>query len=318
MREPMLFGLGASRPLAQAIADCLGLPLAAHEEREFEDGEHKARPLQAVEGADVYVVHSLYGDPAQSANDKLCRLLFFLAAVRDHGAARVTAVAPYLCYARKDRRSRPQDPLATRYLAQMFEAFGVDAVLTLDVHNPAAFENAFRCRTGLLEAQVVFAERLAALVGTDPVCVLSPDSGGVKRADALRRLLVDRLGRPVGFGMMEKHRSAEGLSGETLFAEVEGRTVVIVDDMISTGATLARTAQAARAAGACRVYAMASHGLFVDAAAQIFADPQFDRVLVSDSVPPFRLQGHAAAARVETVGCAGLFADAIRRMNQGA
>ena len=312
MPDIRLFGLGASRTQAQAIASVLGIALCAHEEREFEDGEHKARPLQGVRGADVVVVHSLYGEPGQSANDKLCRLLFFLAAVRDHGAARVTAVAPYLCYARKDRRTKPHDPVVTRYVARLFEASGVDRVLTLDVHNPAAFENAFRCQAEQLEAHPLFAAHLAPLLQDQEVTVLSPDVGGFKRAEAFRASLALALDRPVGLGLMEKHRSAGVVTGDALFAEVDGRSVVIVDDMIGTGTTLLRAARAARAAGAKAVIAVASHGLFVGTAGQTLADPAIDRIVVTDSVPPFRLQGTAAAAKVEVLASAPLFAAAIR------
>ena len=94
-----------TRPLGERIAAALGIALAAAEEREHDFGEHKMRPAQDVIGQDVYVVQSLHGDARASTNDKLCRLLFFLAALRDAGAARVTACIPYLCYARKDRRS---------------------------------------------------------------------------------------------------------------------------------------------------------------------------------------------------------------------
>ena len=313
-----LFGLGASRPLAQAIAAALGIGLGAHEEREFDDGEHKARPLEGVHGAEVVVVHSLYAEPGQSANDKLCRLLFFLATVRDHGAARVTAVAPYLCYSRKDRRTQPHDPVTTRYVARLLEACGVDRVLTLDVHNPAAFENAFRCQAEQLQAHPLFAAHLAPALQDQDVTVLSPDTGGIKRADALRGSLAEALDRPVGLGLMEKHRSAGVVSGDALFAEVAGRSVVIVDDMIGTGTTLLRAARAARAAGAKAVIAVASHGLFVGAAAQTLADPALDRIVVADSVPPFRLQGSAAAAKVEVLPSASLFAAAIGGARQPA
>ena len=312
MSDLRVFALGSSRPQAQAIADALGITLGAHEEREFEDGEHKARPLEGVRGADVVVVHSLYAEPGQSANDKLCRLLFFLATVRDHGAARVTAVVPYLCYARKDRRTKPHDPVVTRYVARLFEASGVDRVLTLDVHNPAAFENAFRCQAEQLQAAPLFAAHLAPSLGDQQVIVLSPDAGGLKRADAFRDALALALDRPVGLGMMEKYRSAGVVSGETLFAEVAGQGVVIVDDMIGTGTTLLRAARAARAAGARSVIAVASHGLFVGAAAETLADPMLDRIVVSDSVPSFRLHGSTAAAKVEVLSSAALFAAALR------
>lgn len=312
-----LFGLGASAPQAQAIAAALGLAPGAHEEREFDDGEHKARPLESVRGADVHVVHSLYAEPGQSANDKLCRLLFFLSTVRDHGAARVTAIVPYLCYARKDRRTKPHDPVTTRHVAQLFEASGVDRVLTLDVHNPAAFENAFRCEAGQLEARPLFAAHLAPALRDQEVTVLSPDAGGFKRADAFRESLAQVLQRPVGLGLMEKRRSADVVSGEVLFADVAGRSVVIVDDMIGTGTTLLRAARAASAAGARAVIAVASHGLFVGAAAHALADPVLGRIVVTDSVPPFRLQGGAAAAKLEVLASASLFAQAILGQPEG-
>lgn len=316
MIEPRLFGLGASRPLAQAIADALGIGLDAHEEREFEDGEHKARPLEPVEGADAYVVHSLHGEPGQSGNDKLCRMLFFIAALRDHGAARVTAIAPYLCYARKDFRSKPLDPVNTRYVAQLFEAVGVQRVLALDVHNPAAFENAFRCRSQSLEARPLLAAHVAPGLRGREVAVVSPDLGGLKRADAFRRSLAGELGQPVRLGVMEKRRSGGVVSGDTLFADVAGCSVVIVDDMIGTGGTLLRAARAARQAGANSVLAVASHGLFLGAAPGLLADPALERIVVTDSVPPFRLQGGAAAARVEVLSVAPLFAQAIRAAAQ--
>src|SRR5579859_600416 len=144
-RDLRLFAIKGTDNLGQEISKLLAHPLSAHEERDFEDGEHKARPLDPVGGADAYVIHSLYGDPDQSANDKLCRLLFFIGALKDAGARRVTAVAPYLCYSRKDRRTKANDPVTTRYVATLFEAIGCDAVITLEVHNEAAFENAFRC-----------------------------------------------------------------------------------------------------------------------------------------------------------------------------
>ena len=115
---------------------------------------------------------------------------------------------------------------------------------------------------------------------------------------------------------MEKQRAAGVVSGETLFAQVEGRDVVIVDDLIGTGTTLLRAARAAREAGARAVIAAASHGLFVGAAATAMADAALDRVVVTDSVPPLRLRGTAAANRIEVLGCAPLFAEAIRRLHQ--
>ena len=117
---PVLFALAETREFGAQVAEILGIPLAALEERDFEDGEHKIRPLVNVRGRDVYVLHSLHGSPGRSPNDKLCRLLFLVGTLKDAAAAQVTVIAPYLCYARKDRQTKARDPITIRYLAQLF------------------------------------------------------------------------------------------------------------------------------------------------------------------------------------------------------
>ncbi len=314
---PCLFALDASRPYGERVAAALGQPLARHEEREFEDGEHKARPLESVRGRDVYVIHSLYGEPGMSANDKLVRLLFFIGALKDASAARVTAVCPYLAYSRKDRRSKPRDPVGSRYVAQLFEAVGTDRMVTLDVHNLAAYQNAFRIPAEHLEARGPFVAWLTPRLAGEPVVVVSPDAGGMKRADALRESLARALGRPVGAAFMEKRRSEGVVSGEAVVGEVAGMTAIIVDDLVSGGTTLARAAAACKALGAKRVIAAASHGLFIGAAADVLAGPALEKVLVTDSVPPFRLPPALLGTRVEVLDTAPLFAEAISRLHQG-
>lgn len=310
-----LFALAASRELGEAVANAAGLPLAAHEERDFEDGEHKARPLDTVSGTDVYILQSLHGGPDQSTNDKLCRLLFFIGALKDAGAARVTAVTPYLCYARKDRRTKPNDPVATRYLAGMFESVGTDRVVALEVHNPAAFENAFHCRTIALTATPLFVDYVRNNLVTDKLAVVSPDAGGMKRAELLREALEQALGRPVGKGLAEKHRSSGIVSGDLFAGDVAGTTALIVDDLISTGGTLLRTARAARSAGARRVICLVTHGLFMAGSTDVLADPAIDEIVISDSVPPFRLDGDAAKNKLTILPAATLLAETIRRLH---
>jgi len=311
-----IFALETSKALGNAVAEALGRPLAAHEERDFEDGEHKARPLDAVASNDVYVLHSLHGQPGKSANDKLCRLLFFIGAVKDAGAARVTAVTPYLAYARKDRRTKPNDPLTTRYVATMFEGVGTDCVVTLEVHNPAAFENAFRCRTVALTSTPLFVDYVKANLASDELAVVSPDAGGMKRAELLRGALEEALDRPVGKGLAEKHRSSGVVSGDMFTGDVAGRTALIVDDLVSTGGTLARTARAACEAGARRVIALVTHGLFMHGAAEAIADPALDHVVFTDIVPPFRLDHPEANRKLTTLPAAPLLAHAISRLHE--
>lgn len=314
--EISLFALNASRDFGQRVAGELGAPLARHEEREFEDGEHKARPLESVRGRDVYVVQTLYADERQSVNDKLVRLLFFVGALRDASADRVTAVVPYLCYARKDRRSKPRDPVSTRYVASLLEAVGADRVVTLDVHNLAAYENAFRIRAEHLEARNLFADAFGPMVGSGDVAVVSPDIGGVKRAEAFREELERRLGRPLGRAFMEKSRSEGVVSGDTLVGDVSGRTVIIIDDLISSGTTLARAVAACHVQGARRIFAAAAHGLFNVKAGELLKSPALEQLLVTDTVPPFRLDA-AALKKLRIVSVAPLFAEAIRRIHAG-
>jgi ribose-phosphate pyrophosphokinase len=311
-----LFALEATADLGKAVAQALGCEIAAHEERGFEDGEHKVRPLDSVGGANVYVVQSLHGGPSETVNDKLCRLLFFIGALKDAGAARVTAVVPYLCYARKDRRTKPNDPVTTRYLAGMFESVGTDCVVTLEVHNPVAFENAFRCRTVALTATPLFVD-YARKLKDENLSVVSPDTGGDKRAELFREALEAAVGRPVGKAFAEKHRSAGIVSGNLFVGDVAGTTVLIVDDLISTGGTLLRAARAARQAGARRVIALVTHGLFMPGASEVLADPAIERLVVTDAVPAFRLAASQVRDKVDILPSAPLLAEAIRRLEEG-
>ena len=314
---PLLFALRGSESLGAKIAQHLGLPLAAHEEREFEDGEHKARPLQSVRGRSCFVLHSLHGDASYSVNDKLNRLLFFIATLKDASAARVSAVVPYLAYARKDRKTKPRDPVTMRYVAQLFEAMGTDALLALEVHNPAAFQNAFRCPTEQLDSAGLFVRPIADKLGPGEVAVVSPDAGGVKRAALFRERLSQVLGRPVNMGFVEKYRSAGRLSGALLVGEVAGRHVLLFDDLISSGQTLVRAATACRTQGAASVWAVAAHGLFNAAALQRLGTGPIDRIFVSDSVNMMGLEGTSLEAKLEVVSCAVLLGEAIRRSHEG-
>lgn len=313
----MLFALKASRDFGEAVSRELGSTLAPHEEREFEDGEHKSRPLVNVRGRDVYVVQSLYGDAGASVNDKLCRLLFFLGALKDAAAARVTAVVPYLAYARKDRRTKPRDPVTTRYVATLFEAVGTDCIVTLDVHNLAAYQNAFRCRVENLEAAPLFVAHLARLLHDAKLAVVSPDAGGIKRADGFRQRLAAALNCPVGAAFAEKYRSSGVVSGEALIGDVEGKVALIVDDLISAGNTVARAALACRQRGATRVLAVASHGVFADAANAVLGASEVERIVVTDTIPPLRVTDPRLKSKLTQVSAAGLFAEAVRRLHAG-
>ena len=312
-----LFAPAASRAFGEAVATALGRALDPLEERDFEDGEHKIRPLTGVRGAEAFVIQGLHGGPEESPNDKLCRLIFLAGALRTNGAARVAAVVPYLAYARKDRQTKPRDPLTLRYVAELVEAAGIARLVTLEVHDLAAFQNAFRRETVALDARGVLLDRAAALAGDGHVAVLSPDPGGVKRAQLFREALEARLGREVGTGLVEKRRSAGVVTGGRLTGDVAGARVLVLDDLVASGGTMVRAARAALEAGAQEVHALAMHGLFTGGARAALADPSLAGWVVSDTVPPFRLDGTPEAARVETVSAAPLVAETIRRLASG-
>jgi len=309
-----LFSLEPTNPFGQSLSGALEVSLSPHEERVFPDGERKLRPLVDPRGADAYVVLSLHGGPVDSPHDKLCRLLMFIATLKDHGAARVTAVVPYLAYARKDQQTKPHDPVGLRYVAQLFDAVGVAQLIVLEAHNVAAFQNAFRCPTVHLSAHLVFDEIAQEVAAIGPLAVASPDPGGVKRALLWREALEKRLGRTVNFAMIDKRRSAGVLSGGQLVAgEVEGATVLLLDDLIASGETLQRSAAALRRAGAKDVIGCAAHGLFVDKAPELLADDGLSRLVVTDSVPPFRLPDDGAVrGKLHVVSAVTLFAEAVR------
>ncbi len=306
-----LFAPTATRPLGEAVAAALGCKLSALEERRFEGGEFKIRPLEAVRSRRVYIIQSLHGDAAGSACDKLCELLFLAGAARDAGAERVCAVIPYLGFARKDRRTQSRDPVTSRYVAQLIEAIGIDHVMVVEVHNPAAFDNAFRVRADHLTTTRLFAEHFAGCGFQGPLAVVSPDLGGAKRAQLLREALQTRVGMPVEFGCVEKRRSVGVVSGHYFAGNVAGGSVILLDDLISSGATLLRAARTCRAAGAVSVHAVATHAPLTAEAANVLDDPAFDSLTLTDTVPLDPQSSRALADRVTVVPIAPFLAAAV-------
>ncbi len=313
-----LIALNAGTPFGLRVAHHLGTGLAGHGEQDFDDGEFLLRAPAAVRGGDVYVIQALAAVAEQGSGERLSRLLFLAGALRDAGAARITAVLPYVAFARQDARREPGDPLALRYVATHLEAAGIDAVLALDVHNLSAFQNAFRCRTEHLDGSALFAARIAADAPDEDFCVVAPDGGGIRRAECLREALAQALCRPVTLAFVEKHRHGSTLTGDLLAGDVAGKTAIVFDDIIGTGHTMARAVRACRAHGATRVLAAATHAVFAGDAAAALADAGVDGVIVADTVQ----EGGRALAigdgKVAVLDTSALFAQAIRALHEGA
>jgi ribose-phosphate pyrophosphokinase len=307
-----VFVLGPTGSLGERIAVAVETAPTAHEEREFEDGEFKIRALEDVARETVFIVQSMHGNAARSVSDHLCRLLFFAGSLRDAAAAEVIAVLPYLAFARKDRRTQPRDPVATRYVAALLEAVGIGGVIAMDVHNTAAFDNAFRCPTQHLTALPLFVRHFSSrLTQAERIAVVSPDVGGVKRARAFKDALETETGKEVELAFVEKARSLGVVTGGAFAGNVRDASVVVVDDLISSGTTLARAARACLERGAKEVHAAATHAVLGRGAEQALASDELATIVVADTIDDAGRRCPALASKLLVLDSAPIFAAAV-------
>jgi ribose-phosphate pyrophosphokinase len=313
--EPVIFAPRESRTLAQAVGEAAGVQVAELEERDYEGGEFKLRPLQSLRDRAVFVLQTLVETAAAPIALRLVRLLFLLQTLTDAGAGQLTAVIPYLAYARKDRRNKPRDPVYTRYVAELLEATRLDRVVLLDVHNAVAIDNAFRIPTEHLTALPMMAEHFAIGFPAGALAVASPDIGGIKRAQQFCGLLQRRLSREVELLFIEKRRDGPVISGGAIVGDPRGRNVIVLDDLCATGATLMQAASVLRAAGAASVHAAVTHTPVQAGLAALAATDSIAQVVVTDSV------GYSILAErrenVRTLPIAPLLGVAIARISRG-
>jgi ribose-phosphate pyrophosphokinase len=332
LKGACLASLSEGIGLASAVARQANVPLIPLEERRFEGGEFKLRPLESVRGRTVFVLESLAGSDEMPVCERLVRLLFLLQGLRDVGAAATVALLPYLAFARKERRTQPRDPVTSRYAAELIEASGVAQVVALDVHNPAAFENAFRVPTVHLTALPMIVDLFAHMTAeaTDTgrvgvprsaaVTIVSPDVGGIKRAQLFREQLAARTGLAVELAFIEKRRAKGIVTTGVLAGEVAGRTVIVLDDLCATGGTLIRAAEACRIAGAAAVHVAVTHTPLAKGLDALLAADQISRIVATDSVGiafPAARSTRAVSGKLVTLSTAPLFGEVVRRMIAG-
>jgi ribose-phosphate pyrophosphokinase len=299
------------------VAEAAGVPLAAVEERRFEGGEFKLRPLESVRGRTVLVLQSLAPSLEFPAPDRLVRLLFLLYGLRDAGARSTMALIPYLSYARKDRRTQPRDPVNTRYVAQLLESTAVDRIVALDVHSPTALDNAFRVPVDHLTALPMMAEHFARRSANTGLTVVSPDVGGIKRAQIFRELLQRHAAAEVELAFIEKRRARDVVETGALVGYSAGRSVIVIDDLCATGGTLVRAAEICSRAGASTVHVAFTHGPHPAGIESLLTQPSITSVTATDSValPPGASGAHSP--KLTTLSIATLLGQAIRRILAG-
>ena len=299
-----LFAGNATPELAQRIADRLYISLGDASVSRFSDGEVAVQINENVRGSDVFIIQST----CAPTNDNLMELVVMIDAMRRASAGRITAVIPYFGYARQDRRVRSaRVPITAKVVADFLSNVGVDRVLTIDLH-AEQIQGFFDVPVDNIFGTPVLLDDMATRGLENPV-VVSPDLGGVVRARATAKALGD-----IDIAIVDKRRPRANVSEVmNLIGDVEGRDCVIVDDMIDTGGTLCKAAEALKERGAKRVFAYATHAVFSGNAAQNIGNSVLDQVIVTDSITlPKEME---ATGKVTTLSLSRMLAEAIRRIS---
>jgi len=304
--EIKIFTGNSNRPLAEAMARGIGVPLGKAEVGRFSDGEVQVEITENVRGGDVFVIQST----CTPGNDHLMELLLMLDAFKRASARRITAVIPYYGYARQDRKVAPRVPISAKLVADLITTAGASRVLTVDLH-AGQIQGFFDVPVDNVYATPVLLEYLRDLIGRRDVTVISPDAGGVERARAFAKRLDANL------AIIDKRRVRPNEVAEMqIIGEVDGRAAVIVDDMIDTAGTLCAAAEAVRGAGAPLVLACATHPVLSGPAIARLAKSNIDELIVTDTIPLRPEAAKLGKLRVLTV--APLLGEAIRRTHDEA
>jgi ribose-phosphate pyrophosphokinase len=308
IQPPLLFSGSSNRELAEKIAKRMQTRVGNALVDRFKNDECRIEIRENVRGAEVFVLQSICNSASGSVNDSLMELLLMIDALRRASANRITAVVPYYGYAKQDKKTKGREPISAKLVANMLEVAGAERLVTLDLH-AAQIQGFFNIPVDNLTAAPTLCNYLKnqGLQG-DRVVVVSPDAGGVPRAETFAKRLKSTL------AVIIKRRPEPDKSEVTgIVGDVEGKIAVVVDDMISTGGTLVKAAEALIARGATEVYTLATHGIFAGDAAKQFANSPIRRVIVTDTIPrTAALDGDGG--KIEQQSIAQILADAIKRI----
>jgi ribose-phosphate pyrophosphokinase len=295
---------GRAHPaLAEAVAKELGTELVPAETRTFANGEIYARYGDSVRGVDAFVLQS----HCAPINEWLMEQLIMVDALKRASAKRITVVAPFYPYARQDKKGRGREPISARLVADLFKAAGADRIMSVDLH-AAQIQGFFDGPVDHLFAMPVLLEHFQTQLDPATVTVVSPDMGRVRVAD----IWSDKLGAPLA--IIHKRRDPKvpnQVSVHEIVGDVEGRVCLLVDDLIDTGRTIAKAAEALKASGATSVVVAATHAVFSDPAVEVLQSESIDQVVVTDTLP---ISEDKRWDRLTVLPIAPLLARAIREV----
>jgi ribose-phosphate pyrophosphokinase len=299
---PQVFTGNANPALAKEIADYVGVPLGQATVNSFPDGETFVKINENVRGRDIFIVQPT----APPSNQNLMELLIMIDAARRASASRITAVMPFYGYARQDRKDQPRVPITAKLVANLLVASGAHRVLTMDLH-AQQIQGFFDIPVDHLYAAPVLYRYLSSLKLENPI-VVSPDVGGMKMASAYSQLL------NTGLAIVAKRRtSPTSIESQYLVGEVEGKDVLLVDDLTETAGTLVGAAKLVKDHGARRVIAAVSHALFTDLAHKRLQSSLIDEVVTTNSTVVHPIPGF----KLTVLSVASLLGEAIKRIHGG-
>ncbi len=294
----------SNRPLAEAIAAYLETPLTNADVRRFSDMEVFVEIHENVRGEDVFIIQST----SSPANDNLMELLVCIDALRRASARRITAVLPYFGYARQDRKPGPRTPISAKLVANLIATAGANRVLTMDLH-AGQIQGFFDIPTDNLFAGPVFTREIAAESGGEKLVMVSPDVGGVVRTRALAKRLNADL------AIVDKRREKAGMSEVmNIIGDVDGRSCVLVDDIVDSAGTLCNAAEALMNVGAKKVSAYVTHGVLSGGAVARVTSSALEHLSVTDSIAATDAMHHAR--NIRSIAIAPLLGEAIRRISE--
>ncbi|MDL1872523.1 ribose-phosphate pyrophosphokinase [Deltaproteobacteria bacterium PRO3] len=301
LEDIKIFSGNANLGLAREICDSLGVPLGAAQVKRFSDGEVWVEIDENVRGKDVFIIQST----SRPANEHLMELLIMIDALKRASAERITAVMPYYGYARQDRKVQPRTPITSKLVADLITSAGAHRVLSVDLH-AGQIQGFFNIPFDHLYATPILLDYIKENLMNDLV-IVSPDAGGAERARAYAKRL------EVGLAMIDKRRTRPNVSEVmNVIGEVEGKTAIIVDDMVDTAGTLTQAAQALADNGAKRVFACATHGVLSGPAVERIEKSVLSALVVTNTISqPEAVLKHP---KIKVLSMAKLLGEAISRI----